>query len=251
MEVHHPRGPLPLGQWAELQCRGTEIPTAHRLLAETQWCPGGMIIHRQEMITTTQRTATRVVITIPEIQETMDPLPEIILTESTPTPVPEMTTAQCQGATVTVMAMVVVGSPETTWIVKVVAPTEIPMMVTVTLAAPLPHGAPHHPMVGAVEAVVMMTMAAVPGMDMAVVTVTPAVGVTHTHLAVVSEWAGRKGAQLPLSREATLLVIHTAAQVVEGHAVAVVEIEPIEEWLAADTKMDLEMETKKTDSVHN
>lgn len=120
------------------------------------------------------------------------------------------------------------------------------MMVTVTLAAPHLHGAPHHPMVGAVEAVVTMTMAAVPGMAMAVVTVTPAVGVTHTHLAVVSEWAGRIGAQLPLSREATLLVIHTAAQVVEGHVVAVATIEPIEEWLAADTKMDMEITLKQT-----
>lgn len=94
-------------------------------------------------------------------------------------------------------------------------------------------------MVGAVEAVVTMTMAAVPGMAMAVVTVTPAVGVTHIHLAVVSEWAGRIGAQLPLSREATLLVIRTAAQVVEGHVVVVAAIEPIEEWLAADTEMDI------------
>lgn len=101
-------------------------------------------------------------------------------------------------------------------------------------------------MVGAVEAVVTMTMAAVPGMAMAVVTVTPAVGVTHTHLAVVSEWAGRKGAQLPLLREATLLVIHTAAQVVEAHVVAVVAIDPIEEWLAADTELDLEIILKQT-----
>jgi len=120
------------------------------------------------------------------------------------------------------------------------------MMVTVTLAAPHLHGAPHHPMVGAVEAVVTMTMAAVPGMAMAVVTVTPAVGVTHIHLAVVSDWAGRIGAQLPLSREATLLVIRTAAQVVEGHVVAVAAIEPIEEWLAADIEMDMEITLKKT-----
>lgn len=95
-------------------------------------------------------------------------------------------------------------------------------------------------MVEVVEAVVMMTMAAAPGMAMAVVTVTPAVGVTHIHLAVVSEWADRKGAQLPLLREATLLVTHTA-QVVEGHAVAVVAIELIGEWLATDTEMDLEV----------
>lgn len=106
-------------------------------------------------------------------------------------------------------------------------------------------------MVGAVEAVVTMTMAAVPGMAMAVVTVTPAVGVTHIHLAVVSEWAGRRGAQLPLLREATLLAIHTAAQVVEGLAVAVA-IDPIEEWVAADTELDLEVALKQTlVSVHS
>lgn len=121
-----------------------------------------------------------------------------------------------------------------------------PLTLQVTLAAPHHQGVPHHPMVGAVEAVVTMTMAAVPGMAMAVVTVTPAVGVTHIHLAVVSEWAGRIGAQLPLSREATLLVIHTAAQVVVGHVVAVAAIEPIEEWLAADTKMDMEITSKQT-----
>lgn len=107
-------------------------------------------------------------------------------------------------------------------------------------------------MVGAVEAVVTMTMAAAPGMAMAVVTVTPAVGVNHIHLAVVSEWAGRRGAQLPLSREVTLLVIRTAAQVVEGHVVVVVAIEPIEEWLAADTELDLETTLKQTlVSVHS
>lgn len=106
-------------------------------------------------------------------------------------------------------------------------------------------------MVGAVEAVVTMTMAAVPGMAMAVVTVTPAVGVTHIHLAVVSEWAGRRGARLPLLREATLLVIHTAARVVEGLAVAVA-IDPIEEWVAADTELDLEVALKQTlVSVHS
>lgn len=107
-------------------------------------------------------------------------------------------------------------------------------------------------MVGAVEAVVMMTMAAAPGMAMAVVTVTPAVGVNHIHLAVVSEWAGRRGAQLPLSREVTLLVIRTAAQVVVGHVVAVVAIEQIEEWLGADTELDLETTLKPTlVSVHS
>lgn len=94
-------------------------------------------------------------------------------------------------------------------------------------------------MVGAVEAVVTMTMAAVPGIPMAVETVTPAVGVTHIHLPVVSEWAGRRGAQLPLLREATLLVIRTAAQVGEGLVVAAEAIDPIEEWLGADTEMDM------------
>lgn len=107
-------------------------------------------------------------------------------------------------------------------------------------------------MVGAVEAVVMMTMAAVPGMAMAVVTVTPAVGVTHIHLAVVSEWAGKRGAQLPLSIEATLRVIHTAAQVVEGHVVVEAAIDLIEEWVAADTELDLEIALKQTLlSVHS
>lgn len=99
-------------------------------------------------------------------------------------------------------------------------------------------------MVGAVEAVVTMTMAAVPEMAMAVVTVTPAVGVSHIHLVVASEWAGRRGAQLPLLREATLLVSRTAAQAVEGHAVAAVAIDPIEGWLAADTELDLEITLK-------
>lgn len=203
------------------------------------------------MSITTQRIATPAGIIIPEIRGTTDLLLEIIRTGNTPIPVPEMTIAQCQEDTVTVMVMGEAGNPEAIWTVQVVAPTEIHMMVTVTLAAPHLHGAPHHPMVGAVEAVVMMTMAAVPGMAMAVVTVTPAVGVTHIHLAVVSDWAGRRGAQLPLLREATLLVIHTAAQVVEGHAVAAVATDPIEEWLAADTELDLEITLKHTFSVHS
>lgn len=182
----------------------------------------------------------------------MDLLPEIIHTENIATPVPEMIMAQCQEDTVTAIVMAEAGNPEAIWTVQVVAPTEIHMMVTVTLAAPHLHGALHHPMVGAVEAVVTMTMAAVPGMAMAVVTVTPAVGVTNIHLAVVSEWADRKGAQLPLSREATLLVIHTAAQVAEGHVVAVVAIGLIEEWLAADTELDLETTLKQTSvAVHS
>lgn len=107
-------------------------------------------------------------------------------------------------------------------------------------------------MVGAVEAVVMMTMAAAPGMAMAAVTITPAVGVNHIHLAAVSEWAGRRGARLPLSREATLLAIRTAIQVAEGHVVAAVAIEPIGEWLAADTELNLETTLQPTlVSVHS
>lgn len=143
------------------------------------------------------------------------------------------------------------GNPEPMLTVQVVvvaaavAPIETPMMVMVTLAAPHPQGAPHHPMVGAVEAVVMTIMEAVPGMAMAAVTVTPAVGVIHIHLAVVIEWAGRRGGQLPLSREATLLVIRTAAQVVEHLAGAAGEIELIEEWLAADTEMDMGITSKQ------
>lgn len=187
----------------------------------------------------TQKIATPVGIIIPEIQGTMDLLPGITHTENIPIPVPEMTMDHCQGDTVIAIVMGEAVNPETIWTVQVVAPTEIHMMVTVTLAVPHLHGAPHHPMVGAVEAVVTMTMAAVPGMAMAVVTVTPAVGVNRTHLAVVSEWAGRRGAQLPLLREATLLVIRTAAQVVEGHVVVVVAVELIGEWLAADTELDL------------
>lgn len=96
-------------------------------------------------------------------------------------------------------------------------------------------------MVGAVEAVVMMTMVAVPGMAMAVVTVTPAVGVTHIHLAVVSVWAGKTGAQLLLWRGVTPLVIPTMAQVVEGHEVAAEAADLIEEWVATDTELDLEI----------
>lgn len=118
------------------------------------------------------------------------------------------------------------------------------MTLQVTLAAPQLHGAPHHHMVGAVEAVVMMTMAAVPEMALAVVTVTPAVGATNTHLAAVSVWADRRGAQLPLWREVTLLVIHTTAQVVEGHVVAAVAADLIEEWVATDIELDLERHIK-------
>lgn len=201
------------------------------------------------MTITTPKRATPVGIIIQEIQGTMDLLREIIHSENTPIPVPEMTVAQCQEDTVTVMVMVEAGNPEAMWTGQVVAPTETHLMVTVTLAAPHLQGAPHHPMVGAVEAVVTMTLAPVPGMAMAVVTVTPAVGVSHIHLAVVSEWAGRRGAQLPLLREATLLVIRTAAQVVEGHVAGAVAIGLIEGWLAADTELDLEITFKANRSL--
>lgn len=96
-----------------------------------------------------------------------------------------------------------------------------PLTLQVTRAVPRPHGAPLHPTVGVVEAVAMTTMAAVPGMDMAVATVTPAVGVSRTPLAVPS---ARPGKTL---REATLLA-NTAAQA-EAHLGAVELIEQIEE----------------------
>lgn len=44
-------------------------------------------------------SATPVGIITPEIHGTMDLLPEIIHTENTPIPVPEMTMDQCQGDT--------------------------------------------------------------------------------------------------------------------------------------------------------
>lgn len=90
---------------------------------------------------------------IPEIPGTMDHLQEITHTENTLIPVLGMTMAQCPGVTgmmhkskpialvqkltvtiyisVTAMAMVEVGSPETTWTVQVVAHTETRTMVTV------------------------------------------------------------------------------------------------------------------------
>lgn len=191
------------------------------------------------MTITTQKTATPAEIIIPETPGTTGHLPEIIPTENIQTPVPEMTMAQCQGDTVTATGMEEAENREATWTVPVVVPIASRMTVTVTLAAPHPHGAPHPPMVGAVEAVVTMTMAAVPGMAMAVVTVTPAVGVTNTHLAVVTEWAGRKGARPPLLTEVTPLVTHTPAQAAEGRAAAAAAAtESIEEWLATDTEVD-------------
>lgn len=110
------------------------------------------------------------------------------------------------------------------------------MMVTVTHAAPHPQGVPLRPTVGVAEAVVMTTMAAVPGMDMAVVTVIPAVGVTRTPLIVVTDRVGRSEG-LPHSKEAIL--VNTAAQAV-GHLVGVdaVAADLIEEWAETDTEMD-------------
>ena len=81
-------------------------------------------------------------------------------------------------------------------------------------------------------------MAAVPGMAMAVATVIPAVGVIPIPLAVGNEWAGKKEGQLPQSREATLLVKRTAAQVAGRLVAAAGAVESIEEWPAADTEMD-------------
>lgn len=110
------------------------------------------------------------------------------------------------------------------------------MTLQVTHAAPHPQGVPLRPTVGVAEAVVMTTMAAVPGMDMAVVTVIPAVGVTHTPLIVVTDRVGRSEG-LPHLKEAILA--NTAARTV-GHlvGVAVVAAEPIEEWAVTDTDMD-------------
>lgn len=90
----------------------------------------------------------------------------------------------------------------------------------------------------------MTTMEAVPGMAMAVVKVTPAVGVNHTLLAVVSEWASRSGGQHPQSREATP-VKRTVAQVAGRPVVAAEAAESIEELPAADTEMDLDMISKR------
>lgn len=109
-----------------------------------------------------------------------------------------------------------------------------PLTLQVTHAVPHPQGAPLHPTVGVVEAVAMTTMAAVPGMAMAVVTVTPAVGVSRTLLAVPSARPGKT------SREATLLA-NTAAQA-EAHLGVVELIEQIEEWTEVGTEMDSVLE---------
>lgn len=128
-----------------------------------------------------------------------------------------------------------------------------PLTLQVTLAVPHPQGDPHPPMVGAVEAVAMTTMAAVPETAMAVVTVTRAVAPSPIRLAAGSAaWAGPRGARLPRSREATLLVTRTAAQVVgppggvEGAAPAPT-VPPgwIEEWPAPDTEQNKDNQTQK------
>lgn len=108
------------------------------------------------------------------------------------------------------------------------------MTLQVTHAAPHPQGVPLRPTVGVAEAVVMTTMAAVPGMDMAVATVIPAVGVTRTPLIVVTDRVGRSGDR-PLLKEAIL--VNTAARAV-GHlgVVAAASVGQIEEWPGADTE---------------
>lgn len=172
----------------------------------------------------------------------MHHLQGIILTGNTPIPAPVMSMAPCRGVTVNVTAMEEDVNPEVIWTVPVLV--ENPTMVMVTHAAPHLQGGPHHPMVAVVEAVAMTTMAAVPGMAMAVATVTPAVGVTRTPLAAESELAGRRGGPLPRSREATLLVKRTAAQVAGLPEGAEGAVGSIEEWPAADTEMDLEIKSK-------
>ena len=92
-------------------------------------------------------------------------------------------------------------------------------------------------MVGAVEAVAMTTMAAAPEMAMAVVTVTRAVAASPIRLAAGSAaWAGQSEAPLPRSREATLLVTRSPAQVAEPPVAAAGAVGWIEEWPAADTE---------------
>lgn len=88
----------------------------------------------------------------------------------------------------------------------------------------------------------MTTMAAVPGMDMEVVTVIPAVEVTHTPIVVVNVRVGKRGVHPLLLREAILLE-NTAAQAAGHLGVAGVEAAgQIEEWLGTDTEMDLKGE---------
>ena len=88
-----------------------------------------------------------------------------------------------------------------------------------------------------VEAVAMTTMAAVPETAMAVVTVTRAVAASPIRLAAGSAaWEGPRGAPLPRSREATLLVTRTPAQVAEPPGGPAGALGWIEEWPAADTE---------------
>lgn len=80
----------------------------------------------------------------------------------------------------------------------------------------------------------MTTMAAVPGMDMAVVTVIPAVGVTRTPLIVVTDRVGKSGDH-PLLKE--VILVNTAARAVgRPGVVAVAAVGQIEEWPGADTE---------------
>lgn len=89
----------------------------------------------------------------------------------------------------------------------------------------------------------MTTMAAVPGMDMAVETVIPAVGVTRTPLVVVTVRVGRsEGLPLPL-REAIL--VNTARAVGHLGVVAEAAVGQIEEWPGTDTEMDSGEEKNK------
>lgn len=82
----------------------------------------------------------------------------------------------------------------------------------------------------------MTTMAAVPGMDMAVATVIPAVGVTRTPLIVVTDPVGRSGDHPPL-KEAILA--NTAARAVGRlGVVAAAAVGQIEEWPGADTERE-------------
>lgn len=79
-------------------------------------------------------------------------------------------------------------------------------------------------------------MAAVPGMDMAVVTVIPAVGVTRTPLVVVTVRVDRSEGHPLLLSEA--IIVNTAAQAVGRLEVVAAAVGQIEEWSGTDTEMD-------------
>lgn len=83
----------------------------------------------------------------------------------------------------------------------------------------------------------MTTMAAVPGMDMAVVTVIPAVAVTRTPLVVVTVPVGRSEGHPLLLREAILAITAARAAGRLG-VVAAAAVGQIEEWHGTDTEMD-------------